>query len=702
MSIGEIIAYVAAVTAAALAGYVLSRDLRSMVHRVYAAGMVLLAVDALLTGFAIGASVPGDYLFWERARTYLSAFLPGMWLVFSLSYARANFRVILGHWKGTIAAFFIFPLVIVAFYQDSFFAGGALSDQMSWEWFLVLGEGGYIFKLVLIAGSILVLMNLERTFRGTTGHMRWQVKFMLLGVAGVMAARIYTDSLCILFRVINTDLAVINAGALIVACALMARSVARTERMELDIYLSHSLLYNSATVILVGAYFIGVGLLAWFAKSWGGPWILPLTAFILFAAVMGLGALLMSDRMRIRRKRMISEIFRRPQYDYRKVWSDFTEKTSSVAGIRDLSGAVVRMVAETLEALSVSLWIVDEQRNALVLGGSTEFSQQRAKDLAITREAGTALYLAMYDRDMPVDIEQKADERLKEIMDVHGEALKEARVRYVVPVHGAGKLIALLTVAQRVAEEPLSTEDYELLRTIADQAGASILSLRLSERVSEIKEMEALQVMSAFFMHDLKNLGARLSLVSQNLPVHHDNPEFRSDAIRTISQSVDKVGTLCNRLLMLSQKLEIHPADGDLNELVRKTLAGLDGHFKVSVERDLPAMPPVPIDGEQLGKVLENLLLNANEAVGDGGYIRVATSFHDGWAEISVSDDGCGMTREFIETRLFRPFQTTKKKGMGIGLFHSKTIVEAHGGRLEVKSNEGVGSVFRVFLPGRK
>jgi hypothetical protein len=289
MSIGVIIAYAAAVAAAGLAGYVLSRDLRSMVHRVYAAGMVLLAVDALLTGFAIGASVPADFLFWERARTYLSAFLPGMWLVFSLSYARANFRTILGHWKGAIAAFFIIPLVLVAFFQDSFFAGGALSDKMTWEWFLVLGESGYIFKLVLVAGSILVLMNLERTFRGTTGHMRWQVKFMLLGVAGLIAVRIYTDSLCILFRVINTDLAVINAGALIVACALMARSVARSERMELDIYLSHSLLYKSATVILVGAYFIGVGLIAWFARSWAGPWSLPLTAFILFAAIMGLG-----------------------------------------------------------------------------------------------------------------------------------------------------------------------------------------------------------------------------------------------------------------------------------------------------------------------------------------------------------------------------------------------------------------------------
>jgi putative PEP-CTERM system histidine kinase len=702
MSVGTIIAYAAAVGAAGLAGYVLSRDLRSMVHRVYAAGMVLLAVDALLTGLAAEAALPSDYLFWERARTYLSALQPGIWLVFSLSYARANFRSILARWKGAIAFFFILPLALVAFFQDSFFTGGALSDRMTWEWFLALGESGYVFKLVVIAGSILVLMNLERTFRGTTGHMRWQVKFMLLGVAGLTVARIYTDSLAILFRVVNTDLAVVNAGALLVACLLMARSATRTKRMELDIYLSHSLLYNSVTVTLVGIYFVGVGLLAWLARAWVGPWSLPLTAFILLAAIMGLGALLMSDKLRIRRKRMISEIFRRPQYDYRKVWSEFTEKTSSVAGIRDLSGAVVRMVAETLEALSVSLWIVDEQRSSLVLGGSTEFSMQRARDLALSREAGTALFLAMYERDMPVDIEQKADERLKDLMAAHGAALGEARVRYVVPVYGAGKLIALLTVAQRVSFDPLTVEDFELLKTIADQAGASILSLRLSERVSEMKEMEALQVMSAFFMHDLKNLGARLSLVSQNLPVHHDNPEFRSDAIRTISQSVDKVNTLCSRLLMLSQKMEIYPVEGDLNELVRKTLAALDGHFKAAVQQDLQALPPVPLDGEQVRKVLENLLLNANEAVSEGGYVRVATSFRDGWAEISVSDDGCGMTQDFIDKRLFRPFQTTKMKGMGIGLFHSKTIIEAHGGRLEVKSAEGLGTVFRVYLPGKK
>ena len=100
-------------------------------------------------------------------------------------------------------------------------------------------------------------------------------------------------------------------------------------------------------------------------------------------------------------------------------------------------------------------------------------------------------------------------------------------------------------------------------------------------------------------------------------------------------------------------------------------------------------------------KVLENLLMNAYDATGTEGQIALATSIKEGWAEITVSDTGCGISEDFIKHNLFRPFQTTKKQGMGIGLYHCKTIVEAHGGRLEVESEEGKGSVFTIRLPLR-
>ncbi len=110
-------------------------------------------------------------------------------------------------------------------------------------------------------------------------------------------------------------------------------------------------------------------------------------------------------------------------------------------------------------------------------------------------------------------------------------------------------------------------------------------------------------------------------------------------------------------------------------------------------------MPKLSLDPEQIQKALTNLLLNAKEAIGDGEEIRVTTGRQDGWVELTVIDNGCGMCQEFMEECLFRPFKTTKNQGLGIGLFQSKMVVEAHKGRIEVESQEGKGSTFRVLLP---
>jgi len=114
---------------------------------------------------------------------------------------------------------------------------------------------------------------------------------------------------------------------------------------------------------------------------------------------------------------------------------------------------------------------------------------------------------------------------------------------------------------------------------------------------------------------------------------------------------------------------------------------------------DFQPLPCLTLDVEQIQKVMTNLILNANEAVGNVGEIRITTEQRNGWAIFSVTDTGCGMSKEFVERSLFRPFKTTKKQGIGIGLYQSKMIVEAHQGRIEVETEEGKGSTFRVMLP---
>ncbi|HZL12926.1 MAG TPA: ATP-binding protein, partial [Verrucomicrobiae bacterium] len=133
-----------------------------------------------------------------------------------------------------------------------------------------------------------------------------------------------------------------------------------------------------------------------------------------------------------------------------------------------------------------------------------------------------------------------------------------------------------------------------------------------------------------------------------------------------------------------------------------KSLTDWEKISGVSLAKNFQPLPKLFFDSEQLLKVVTNLVLNAKEAVGPDGEIRIATSRKDGWAILSVSDNGCGIKPEFLNRSLFRPFQTTKKNGLGIGMFQSKMIVEAHKGRIEVESEPGKGTTFRIYLPLQK
>lgn len=205
--------------------------------------------------------------------------------------------------------------------------------------------------------------------------------------------------------------------------------------------------------------------------------------------------------------------------------------------------------------------------------------------------------------------------------------------------------------------------------------------------------------MSAFFVHDLKNTASTLSLMLQNLPIHFDDPSFRQDALRGISKTVTHLNELISRLNLIRQELTICLVECDLNELVTESLKGLDQVPGVDVHKELRPVPKLRVDPLQIQKVLTNLVLNAREAMGSGGRIQVGTTQRDGWAVLEVVDNGCGMSSEFLQESLFRPFRTTKKSGIGIGMFHCKLIVEAHRGRIEVESVQAKGTTFRVLLP---
>jgi putative PEP-CTERM system histidine kinase len=271
--------------------------------------------------------------------------------------------------------------------------------------------------------------------------------------------------------------------------------------------------------------------------------------------------------------------------------------------------------------------------------------------------------------------------------------------RVCLPLVDRGEVLGVITLGDRVGGVPFSLQDFDLLKCIGDQAAASLLNVQLSQRLLQAKELEAFQTMAAFFVHDLKNSASTLNLMLQNLPTHFSDPAFREDALRGVSKSVVHINHLIGRLSLLRHEMKIQPAEADLNEMVAKGLAGLETGLASVIVKDLKPLPRMLFDSEQMSKVVTNLVLNATEAVSGEGQVRIATDQTNGWAVLTVADDGCGMTAEFISRSLFRPFQTTKINGLGIGMFQSKMIVEAHGGRITAVSEPGKGTTFQVLLP---
>ena len=298
----------------------------------------------------------------------------------------------------------------------------------------------------------------------------------------------------------------------------------------------------------------------------------------------------------------------------------------------------------------------------------------------------------------PFDLEKAKGDYAESLRQISSSQFHTGGNRVCTPLRAADRCIGVAILADRVGGVPYTVEELDLLKCMGDQIAVGLLNLRLTEEIMRGKELEAFQAMSAFFVHDLKNAASTLSLTLQNLPVHFDDPVFRQDALRGIGETANRINQLISRLGGL-RHLELKLVELDLNLLVADALEALNGAREIKVVKELHLQSKLKVDPDQFGSVITNLLLNARDAVESGGEVRIETSESDSWAILSVADNGCGMGQEFLRTSLFRPFQTTKKKGLGIGMFQSKMVVEAHQGKIQVESEPGAGTTVRVMLP---
>jgi putative PEP-CTERM system histidine kinase len=688
------LAFIAAVLSAALAVAAVLRNRRSAAAWWFALGMLGLALDSIFTGICLSLIGLEKLAFWQEWALILKAFLVAIWLGFAVTYSRGNAGESFRRWRILIAIACLLPVAALLGFRGDLIQ--VLVRPNSSDLWISFSPAGKVVNVAILVGTVLVLMNLERTFRSAVGTMQWRIKFLVLGLAVIFGARIYTRSQALVFSGHYNSLTEVEAIGLLVGCVLLGVGYFRSGFREIDVYPSRAVLHTSITVLLVGGYLFVIGVLAQIVARYGGATTFQLQAFLVLVAITLLAVFLLSEKIRQRAKRFVSRHFSRPQYDFRSVWTQFTQSTSSAIDDPTLCAASAKLISETFNVLSVSVWLFDEEKNKLKLEGSTSRARDVMNEDAIEF---SAIDPGLAKMRKAFDLEKIKDDWGQTLRQISKTQFSEGGNRMGVPLLAGDRYLGLIILADRVNGVPYTAEELELLECIGDQVASSLLNLRLAKEIMLGKELEAFQTISAFFVHDLKNAASTLKLTLQNLPVHFDDPDFRQDTLRSIGATTNRINQIIERLGTLGGKLELRPSAVDLKLLVEQAIENVNGMPGIEFAKEFESLPKFMADSEQLRSVVTNLLLNAREAIGERGRIEVKIGSQGGWAALSVSDDGCGMTPSFLRDSLFRPFKTTKKKGLGIGMFQSKMIIEAHHGSIRVKSDVGKGTTFQVLLP---
>ena len=548
---------------------------------------------------------------------------------------------------------------------------------------------GFALSLGLaVAGLVCV----EQLLRNTPAGRRWHIKHLCLGLGGVFAFDLFVYADATLLGQLDPSLWSAHGAVQALVIPFLAVATARNKEWTLDIGISRQVVFQSTALLGSGVYLLAVAAVGYYIRYFGGTWGATIQIAFLFAALLLLGYLLSSGTLQSKLRVLVSKHFFSYRYDYREEWLRFTRALSERDSDAGINGRCVRALADLVESPGGALWLRSDGRH---------FRQMARWSMGAVTEAEPvdgALPQFLATNGWIVELAEcrTEPERYSHLaLPAWLESLPDAWL--IVPLLAADGLLGFVVLATPRVKIDIDWEVRDLLKTAGAQAASYLGQIELAEALLEARKFDAFNRMSAFVVHDLKNLVAQLQLLLRNAERHSDNAEFQRDMLETVRHVVGRMTDLLSHLRAGETPVE-NARSVDLAAIARRVQRSKGG---LKPGLDLDATQPVFALGheERLEHVLAHLVQNALDATPPDGRVRLAVRGEAEFAVAEIQDNGVGMTQEFVRDRLFRPFQTTKASGMGIGGYESHQYVTSIGGRLLVESTPGEGTTIRVLVP---
>jgi len=540
--------------------------------------------------------------------------------------------------------------------------------------------------------AVFGLMLVEQLFRRAHPQARWAIKPLCIALAGIFGFELFLYADAMLFSTLDPNIWAARGVVNALVVPLIAIAMARNPGWAVEMHVSRDMVLQSTALLVSAAFLLAVAAAGYVVRYLGGEWGRTLQIELLFAALVGGALVVSSGRFRSRLKVFVSKHFYSYRYDYRQAWLRFTSTLSTDSAGQGLPERVTMALADLVESPAGMLWLDDGS------GSLRVEARWNAPAIAAVEAAAGSLVTFLARTRWVVSV----DEVRKDSGRYPGLKLPDwlATVReawLIVPLPSGAGLLGFVVLMTPRAKIDVDWEVRDLLKTASRQAASYLGQLRATEALLEARKFEAFNRMSAFVVHDLKNLVAQLSLMLRNAERHSENPEFQRDMLTTVEHVVGRMNKLMLQLRTGATPVE-NARSVDLETVVRRVCAAkatLDPPIELQLSTGVTAAG----HEDRLEHVIGHLVQNALDATSQGGSVTVKLHEDGAFAMIDVKDTGTGMSSEFIRDRLFKPFETTKTAGMGIGVYESSQYVAGLGGQILVDSEPGHGTRVRVLLP---
>lgn len=551
-------------------------------------------------------------------------------------------------------------------------------------------QSAVLMRMIFGAGALVLVHNL---YSVSAPETRWGLSLPMAALAAMWTFDLNLYTISYLTSEISAEL-VSTRG---LATALLAPIFVMATRRNSDwrLQLSRTVAFQSASLLAIGAYLIAMVVLASAIEMIGGTYAGLAQLTLIFGMSISALFILPSGRFKAWLNVIIVKNFFQHRYDYRSEWMRFADTIGFPShDAAPFYERVIKSLADIFDSPGGLIFVPNDE-GRLTLHARWNWSTAQIPVNCVTSQTmpffeSTGYILAM--DDMRAGKDERCDPRA-----VPQWLYDEDRAWAVVPLVHFGTLAGLAVLSRPRFPRALDWEDLDMLRVVGRQLASYLAEAASQQALAENRQFEQFNRRFAFVMHDIKNLVSQLSILARNAEKHADKPEFQADMVDTLRSSVDKMNELLARLSRHNKTKHNPPSAIDIGEAVMNAVHSR--RLVYPVEAQVTPGLFVFADPSRVETIIGHLVQNAIEATPDGAPVKITCRSQGDQVAVNIIDTGIGMSESFIADQLFKPFESTKPSGFGIGAYEARALALSMGGHLRVDSCLRKGTVFTLLLP---